>query len=134
MNSIMLTPHRKVVLLMHEEQSYKHISHFSIALDQRKSGGIIDPSLCYTLIMFSDLTDTTPEIEALQLNLLRQTSPARKLELLAQMNATVRALALGGLRSRHPKDPPEFIQRRLADLILGEALAQKVYGRAPYAS
>jgi len=84
--------------------------------------------------MFSDLTDTSPEIEALQIKLLRQTSPARKLELLAQMNATVRALALSGLRTRHPEDPPDIIKRRLADLILGAELADKVYGRAPYAS
>ena len=84
--------------------------------------------------MFSDLTDTSPEIEALQVNLLRQASPARKLELLSQMNATVKALALSGLRTRHPEDPPDIIQRRLADLILGEALAQKVYGHAPYAA
>lgn len=82
--------------------------------------------------MFSDLTDTSPEIEELQLKLLRQASPARKLELLAQMNATVRALALSGLRTRHPEDPPDIIQRRLADVILGAALAQKVYGLAPY--
>lgn len=84
--------------------------------------------------MFSELTDTSPEIEALQFKLLRQASPARKLELLAQMNATVRALALSGLRTRHPEDPPEIIQRRMADLILGAALAEKVYGSAPYAS
>ena len=50
------------------------------------------------------------------------------------MNATVRALALSGLRTRHPEDPPEIIQRRLADLILGAAVAQQVYGRAPYAT
>lgn len=84
--------------------------------------------------MFTELTDISPEIEALQLKLLRQASPARKLELLAQMNATVRALALSGLRTRHPDDPPEIIQRRLADLILGAELASKVYGRAPYAT
>jgi hypothetical protein len=84
--------------------------------------------------MFSDLTDTSPENEALQVNLLRQASAARKLELLAQMNATVKTLALAGLRTRHPDDTPDTIQRRLADLILGEALAEKVYGRAPYTS
>jgi hypothetical protein len=84
--------------------------------------------------MFTELTDTSPEIEALQIKLLRQASPARKLALLAQMNATVRALALSGLRTRHPDDPPEIIQRRLADLILGAELASKVYGRAPYAT
>lgn len=84
--------------------------------------------------MFSKLTDTSPEIEALQIKLLRQASPARKMELLAQMNATVKALALAGLHTRHPDDPPEIIRRRLADLILGAELAQKVYGRAPYAT
>jgi hypothetical protein len=84
--------------------------------------------------MFSDLTDTSPEIEALQLYLLRQASPARKLELLAQLNAMVKALALAGLRTRHPDDTPDTIQRRLADLLLGEELAFKVYGRAPYGS
>jgi hypothetical protein len=84
--------------------------------------------------MFSELTDTSPEIDALQLKLLRQASPARKLELLAQVNDTVRALALSGLRTRHPDDPSEIIQRRLADLILGAEVAKKVYGRAPYAN
>ncbi len=84
--------------------------------------------------MFSDLTDTSPEVEALQLKYLRQASPARKLELLAQINDTVRALALAGWRIHHPDDPPEMIKRRLADLVLGEALAQKVYGPAPYAT
>ena len=84
--------------------------------------------------MFSELTDISPEIEALQVKLLRQASPVHKLELLAQMNATIKALAISGLNKRHPEDPPEIIHRRLADLILGESLAQKVYGRAPYAS
>lgn len=84
--------------------------------------------------MFSGLTDTSAEVEALQIQKLRQFSPARKLELLSQMNDTVRALALAGLRSRHPNDSPDMIKRRLADLVLGEALASKVYGRAPYAT
>jgi hypothetical protein len=84
--------------------------------------------------MFSDLTDTSPEIEALQVYLLRQASAARKLELLAQINAMVKALALAGLRTRYPDDTPDIIQRRLADLILGEELALKVFGRAPYGS
>lgn len=84
--------------------------------------------------MYSKLTDTSPKVEALQMKMLRQASPARKLELLAQMNATVRTLALSGLSARHPDDPPEIIQRRLADLILGEETAKKVYGHAPYAT
>ena len=89
-------------------------------------------TLCYTVNMFSELSDTSPEITALQLALLRKASPARKLALVAQMNATVKALALAGLRSRHPGDSEEIIQRRLADLILGGDLAVKVYGHPPY--
>jgi hypothetical protein len=84
--------------------------------------------------MFSELSDTSPKVEALQLKLLSQASPARKLTLVAQMNATVKALALAGLRARHPDDPPEIIQRRLADLILGGELAVKVYGHPPYST
>jgi hypothetical protein len=79
------------------------------------------------------LTDTMPEIDALQIKQLRQTSPARKLALVAQMNATVITLALSGLHSRYPDASPQIIQRHLADLILGEELAQQVYGPAPYA-
>ena len=35
---------------------------------------------------------------------------------------------LSGLRESFPKETPEMLQRRLADLLLGEELAQKVYG------
>ena len=82
--------------------------------------------------MFSGMTDTSAEVESLQIKMLRQASTARKLELLSQMNDTVRTLALAGLRSRHPNDSPDIIKRRLADLVLGDTLAKKVYGRAPY--
>jgi len=44
------------------------------------------------------------------------------------MNATVRLLALSGLRSRYPYDSPEKLRRRLADMLLGQELANKVYG------
>ena len=84
--------------------------------------------------MFSGMTDTSAEVEAMQIKMLRQASTARKLELLSQMNDTVRTLALAGLRSRHPNDSPDMIKRRLADLVLGETLAKKVYGLAPYAT
>jgi len=90
--------------------------------------------ICYTNHMFSGMTDTSAEVESLQIKMLRQASTARKQELMSKMNDTVRALALVGLRSRHPNDSPDMIKRRLADLVLGEALARKVYGRAPYAT
>lgn len=74
-----------------------------------------------------------PEIDALQIKLLRQASPEQKLALVAQMNATVKTLALAGLHSRYPDASPQIIHRHLADLILGETLAQQIYGPAPYA-
>jgi hypothetical protein len=72
--------------------------------------------------------DTRPEIVALQRSLLRQVGPARKLAMVGQMNLTVKTLALVGLRSRYPDDTPVMLRRRLADLILGPELAQRVYG------
>ena len=74
------------------------------------------------------ISDTRPEIAALQRRLLRQVGPASKLAMLGQMNQTVKTLALSGLHSRYPGDTPEMLRRRLADLVLGPALACLVYG------
>lgn len=78
--------------------------------------------------MIETFSDTRPEIAALQRKLLRQAGAARKLAMLGQMNQTVITLALSGLRSRYPDDSAEKLRRRLADLILGPALANQVYG------
>jgi hypothetical protein len=83
---------------------------------------------CYNHIVIETLSDTRPEIVALQHKLLRQADPAKKLALVGQMNQTVKTLALTGLRSRFPDDSPERLQRRLADLILGSTVASLVYG------
>ena len=45
-----------------------------------------------------------------------------------EMNRAVRDLALAGLRQRHPNDSPAQRRRRLADLLLGQELAARVYG------
>ena len=67
-------------------------------------------------------------MEALQIQLWRQASPTRKMEMVAQLNATVRTLAMAGLRSRFPKADDTELRRRLAELLLGKELANKVYG------
>ena len=72
--------------------------------------------------------DTHPEAEKVLIDLLRQAPAWRKLRMVGEMNAAVRQLALSGLRSRYPDDPPERLRRRLADLLLGPELALKVYG------
>ena len=73
-------------------------------------------------------SDTHPSMEALQIQLLRQASPARKMEMLGELNASARLLALSGLHSRYPQAGEVELRRRLAGLLLGEELASKVYG------
>ena len=79
-------------------------------------------------------SDTHPKIEALQIQLLRQATPTRKMEMLAQLNASARTLALTGLRSRYPQAGEAELRRRLAGLLLGEELARKVYGEINHAA
>lgn len=79
-------------------------------------------------------SDTHPGMEALQVQLLRQVSPTRKMEMLAQLNAAARVLVLSGLRTRHPQASEAELRRRLAGILLGEDLARKVYGEISDAS
>jgi hypothetical protein len=72
--------------------------------------------------------DISPEAEAVLIHLLRQAPPWRKLEMVGQMNAAVQTMMRSGLRECYPKDSPQMIQRRMADLLLGEDLALKVFG------
>ena len=72
--------------------------------------------------------DTHPEIEDLQLKLMRDLPAWKKLEMLAQLNQTAQSLALSGLRQRHPSAADAELKRLLADLVLGGELALKVYG------
>jgi len=83
--------------------------------------------------MTSYYSDTHPKMEALQIRLLREAAPWRKMEMLAGLNASAKALALSGLRQRHPGATESELRRRLAGLLLGEELARKVYGKPQYA-
>jgi len=67
-------------------------------------------------------------MEALQVELLRSAPSWRKMEMLACLNASARALALTGLHQRFSQAREAELQRRLADLLLGPDLARKVYG------
>jgi len=83
--------------------------------------------------MTSLYSDTDPKMEALQIRLWREAGPARKMEMVAELNSAARLLALSGLHSRYPQAGEAELRRRLADLLLGEELARKVYGEACYA-
>jgi hypothetical protein len=77
------------------------------------------------------LSDTHPDIERIQIELMRRAPVWRKLDLLGQLNQTLKVLALSGLRQRYPHASQSELRRRLADLILGEELAAKAYGPYP---
>ena len=85
---------------------------------------------CYTTLMSPFYTDTSPAMEALQVELLRSVPPWRKMEMLAGLNASARNLAIVGLRQRFPHAAAAELNRRLADLLLGPDLARKVLGEA----
>lgn len=76
-------------------------------------------------ILFSD---TSPEIEEMIIQKLRQMPPWRKMEMLAELNRSARTLTLAGLRQRYPDSTEQELFRHLADLWLGPELADKVYG------
>ena len=48
--------------------------------------------------------DTSPDVENMQIERLRQMPVWRKMALVGEMNRAVRALALAGLRQRQPGD------------------------------
>jgi hypothetical protein len=78
--------------------------------------------------MTSLYSDTHPRMEALQIELWRQASPTRKMNMLAQLNASVRLLALAGLRSRFPQASEGELHYKLAVSLFGEELARKACG------
>ena len=74
------------------------------------------------------MSDTTPEAERVLLQIYRDMPPARKLEIVDDAIRTSRHLAMVGLRLRHPDDSANRLRRGLLGLVLGEALAMRVYG------
>ncbi len=77
-------------------------------------------------------SDTHPEMEDLQIRILRQMPPERKMALFCSLNAAARQVAWQGLKHRYPQASEAELRRHLADLLLGADLAQRVYGEWPY--
>lgn len=77
-------------------------------------------------------TDTSSVAERLQIELYRQSSPARKRHMLNGLVATARRLAIAGIRRQYPDVSNEELQHRLAERWLGHAVAARTYlERAP---
>lgn len=80
--------------------------------------------------MVAPYSDTSRKAEELQIGLIRRMPAWKKLARLDDLNETVRAFAISGIKQRHPDATPERIRRLLAELTLGPELASRVYDRA----
>jgi len=73
--------------------------------------------------------DTSPEAEEVLFALLGKKSSAEKLHMVSQMIATVRTLAMSGLRQRYPNESDLQLKIRLAELLYGADAAEKIAQR-----
>lgn len=71
--------------------------------------------------------DTAPEVEALQVRIWRSMSPLEKARLISRSTRGVMALALAGLRRRHPDANERELRIRMAEKTLGERLTRRAY-------
>jgi hypothetical protein len=74
------------------------------------------------------ISDTSPEVERVQIELLRSMPSWRKFQLWNDLNMSVRQLSLTGLRQRFPSASQQELRRRLATILLGPELAARAYG------
>jgi hypothetical protein len=70
--------------------------------------------------------DTAPEIERLQMAILRTLPVSRKFALMASMNRVLSTLALHGLRASDPQADQQEVRYRLTALQLGRDLAHRL--------
>ena len=72
------------------------------------------------------VSDTSPAAEEVQLRLLREASPARRVQLALSLSQTCAELARAALRRRWPDASEREIRLRFAEVHYGEDLAERV--------
>jgi len=75
--------------------------------------------------------DTAPAVAARYDALMGALPGDRRLAIAAQLSAGARAMAEAGLRSRHPGAPDGEIRCRLAALLYGRAVAERLFPDVP---
>ena len=71
-------------------------------------------------------SDTDPAVEQLLIDLMRKKTATEKLEMVGQLNASLRVLTLSGVRERYPEALEVEIKYKLAEVLFGSELAQKI--------
>jgi hypothetical protein len=75
--------------------------------------------------------DTTPEAEAVLLELLRRAPVWKRLQMIDQMHEVLRQLAMADIRRRYPHADNDEIKRRLAARVLSRTEVINAYGWDP---
>lgn len=78
--------------------------------------------------MATSLTDTDPEAERVQLELLRRATPERRLRLALSLTGSVLALSRHGLARNMPGASDEEVCLRFVELHYGPGLAEELRG------
>jgi hypothetical protein len=73
-------------------------------------------------------SDTSPEAESIQIDLLRKAPTWKRLRVAAEMSETVMLLSRIGVAKRNPGATSAELRRLTAEAILGPELASRVYG------
>jgi hypothetical protein len=74
--------------------------------------------------------DTSPDIEARQVEAWRRMSPAERLRLVSETSRAVVELSLAGIRRRYPQASEREVFLRLAAIRLGVEATCRVYPEA----
>jgi hypothetical protein len=75
--------------------------------------------------------DTSPDAEARQLAVYRAMTPARRVELAAEMSEEMFAVAAAGIRARHPEYDDVTVTRAVRRLRVGDDLFRAAWPDAP---
>jgi hypothetical protein len=75
--------------------------------------------------------DTAPEQAARYRAMIGALTGQQRLEIAASLTQGVRALAEAGLRSRHPSASDAELRCRLAALLYGRAVAERLFADVP---
>jgi hypothetical protein len=76
------------------------------------------------------IADTTPDAARVRLAIYRRMAPQQRCAIAAQMSADARAIALAGIRQRHPGYDEQQARLALFRLLLGDELFRRVWPRA----
>lgn len=81
------------------------------------------------MTMPSDLSDTSDEALAVQLECLRRMTPQERLRRACAWSGQVRRMAFDAIRRRHPEYSENDVRLRFIELTYGKALADEVRGQ-----